>query len=123
METTVTGCNDCPLFDETGTEYHVYCHHPLRPLTVTVSDTTDSHKDVQPTEDEIRDYIGAYLRKEDTQDLVGLSLQHGRYPNVHEPEILNRIEYNPNYSSIPITPDWCPLNTEAITIKKVKNDN
>ncbi len=117
MQISISGCIDCPLFDKTGTEYHVYCHHPKRPLIVTVSDMANNHKQVEPTEKEKQDYISLYLTGGNNYDeleiLRNKSWKHNRYPSVNEPEILNDEEYNP------ITPDWCPLNSEPITIKKV----
>jgi hypothetical protein len=108
----VTGCRDCPLYDETGAEYGRYCHHPQRPLTVEVSDTSNNYASIEPTEKEIHDYIKEYLSGDDNvQELLKESRKDKRYPNVEEPTIEKDEKYTP------VTPDWCPLKKEPITIE------
>lgn len=68
METTVTGCKDCPLVAEIGSGH--YCQHPI-------------HKDT-----------------------------NGLYSFIHQ-------DYE-SEDNVLVTPEWCPLNSEPITISKTK---
>jgi hypothetical protein len=73
MEVQITGCKDCPLFDNTGAEYGTYCHHPNR-------------------------------KTEEHTSSIGTSW-------FADAPIIDGADNEP------ITPEWCPLIWEPITIK------
>lgn len=117
MERKVTGCIDCPLFDNAGSEYGVYCHHPKRKFTVEVSVSGDEKidgsciKSIPVSESEYEYYENEahrrnILPKKEEEKLPWMSIDINNEP----------IEDDKNYN--PITPDWCPLNSEPITIIK-----
>ena len=82
MEHIVTGCKDCPMFDNGADyEYECSCLHPKAPRQF--SEYGDS--------DELIDAIQQIEVEED---------------------------WSKKQHHIPVTPEWCPLNTEPITIIK-----
>lgn len=115
METKVTGCTDCPLFDATGMEYHVYCHHPKRKFDVefTVLNDKGEHTKV-PVLDSEKEYYDNEVKRwnllsREDQDKEYIKTGWNSISIQNEP-----IEDDENYN--PITPDWCPLKLEPITI-------
>lgn len=117
MEQVVTGCLDCPLYDTTGTEYGIYCHHPKRPFEVNVHVTGDEKidgsciKEILVLESEKEKYEmeshrRGLLSQQDLEKEPWMSIRI-----INEP-----IDNDENYN--PITPDWCPLNSEPLTITK-----
>lgn len=102
MEHIVTGCVNCPFWDCTGEEYEVYCHHPKVPVMI---GTWDNSVFTENTE-----IIG------DERELLIKRLTDGE-------EKINDlwVENHPiqrDSGGEPITPDFCPLITEPITITK-----
>jgi len=115
MECIVTGCIDCPLFDKTGSEYGTYCHHPKRVFEVEVSVMADEKKDGSRIKsilvlDSEKEYYVKELRR---QNLLSREDEKKEpWMSIH---IINEpIEDDEKYN--PITPDWCPLKKESITI-------
>ena len=117
MEHIVTGCKDCPLFDDNGDEYGTYCHHPKRKFSVDVSVSGDEKidgsciKSILVSESEYEYYDNEVQRRrllpiEEEEKLPWMAIHINNEP----------IEDDENYN--PITPDWCPLNKESITITK-----
>jgi hypothetical protein len=117
MEQVVTCCGDCPLFDDNGAEYGTYCHHPKRMFIVERSVSGDVEKDgscvkqveVKPEEYEYWDTEAKRLSLLPNEEVEKMPWQSIRI--INEP-----IQNDENYN--PITPDWCPLNKEPITITK-----
>lgn len=111
MDVLITGCIDCPLFDSTGSEYGVYCHHPKRPfdIEVSVSDNNGGIKNL-PVLDNEKEY---YEKECQRQRLLPIKeLEKEEWMSIH---IINEpIEDDGNYN--PITPDWCPIKKEKIII-------
>jgi len=117
MELIVTGCVDCPFFDTTGSEYGVYCHHPKRKFSVDVCVSGDEKIDgscvkripVLESEYEYYDkeaHRRGLLSRKELEKLPWVSIHINNEP----------IKDDENYN--PITPDWCPLFIEPITITK-----
>lgn len=115
MNIKITGCIDCPLFDDNGNEYGTYCHHPKRLFDVEVSVTGDEKIDGScikdlPVKDSEKDY---YDKEAKRQNLLPFKeLEKEPWMSIH---IINEpIENDENYN--PITPDWCPLKIEQLII-------
>lgn len=74
----------------------------------------DYSMEIEPTEKEKNDYISNHLfgTFEELEELRRESWKSRRYPSANEPEIEDDAADNP------ITPDWCPLYKEPITIRK-----
>lgn len=106
MEYKVTGCIDCPLYDVTGTEYGMYCHHPNRSRLIGHYDNGEFYEHELSLEEREK-IITAY----DSDDKAWIE-NEGEDIWVENAEIENDYNYDP------ITPDWCPLNSESITITK-----
>lgn len=116
MTRIITGCIDCPLFDNNGVEYGTYCHHPKRKFDVTFTSL-----------DGDRNFVYTEIR--DEQEKINYDNEVKRYNTLSWEEMENERKGKP-WTSIciseepieddenrkPITPDWCPLKIEAITI-------
>ncbi len=81
MEQIVTGCEDCPMFDDGRNEYRLICNHPNAP-----------NQYYQPLHPELE---VKNIEIEDSGTVEDL-----------------------DYIESVITPDWCPLIIEPITIIK-----
>lgn len=83
MEHIVTGCKDCPFYnDGVRYEYAHFCNHPSSPQEVNT------------------------FMAEPKIELYGVKEKFKEK---------NGYDYTATY---PTTPDWCPLNSEPITIIK-----
>ncbi len=119
MEHKTKGCIDCPLFDTTGSEYGVYCHHPERPPKILeyngISGITGWPE--AKISDEERDAITKQYRvdgKTHIRRVKGNSIGYNPGDFVITEYKINKDDKDYD----PITPDWCPLNKEPITITK-----
>ena len=99
MEINVIGCIDCPLFDETGSEYGTYCHHPN---AKTIQRLYSSGRSV----DLPFQLADGLYRNETDAGTYSVSVK------------TDNAEIKDDENQNPITPKWCPLNTEPITITK-----
>lgn len=78
MEQVVTGCKDCPMFDDGHRhEYELICNHPNAP--------NQFHIPLEPEKEVFR------IEMDDSG-------------------------YDMSYIEWVVTPDWCPLKKEPITI-------
>lgn len=105
MNITVAGCMGCPLYDTTGSEYGKYCHHPNRAFKIGIYNNgifTES----KMTDDEKEAFKAEY----DKQN----SATYNEFWLEDEP-----IESPRNNNYEPVTPEWCPLKKEPITISIV----
>lgn len=116
MEHTVTACSDCPFYDSANGEYGAWCNHPHSPFDINVHVTGDEKidgsciKEVVVLESEKEYYKKEAHRRSllSTHDLE----KNETWMSIR---IINtEIELDKNYN--PITPDWCPLKKEPITI-------
>lgn len=83
MEYKVTGCKDCPLYnDGKSYEFAHYCNHPSSP-----------------------------------QDVSMFTAEPPIKTERHQEKFKEKDGYD-YYAAVPITPDWCPLNKETITINR-----
>lgn len=111
MNIKISGCVDCPLFDSTGSEYGIYCHHPKRPfdIEVSVSDNNGGIKNL-PVLDNEKEYYEKEAHRQRLLPIRELEKETWMAINIsNEP-----IESDENYN--PITPNWCPLKSEPLTI-------
>jgi len=101
------GCKNCPLYDGTGSEYGIWCHHPKRPRLIGHYDNGEFHEH-NMEEDARNVIIYEYDKSSDTStiQIEGESIWVENVP----------IEDDENND--PITPDWCPLHQQPITIVK-----
>lgn len=119
MNVKVTGCKDCPLFNCTGSEYGIYCHHPERPVDVSEwSGEPADFLDIELSAEKLEELRIKY--RKDGEGWIYITTKLERYPlpekgdlRIKECPIYNNEDYNP------ITPNWCPLNKESITIEKI----
>jgi len=117
MTKTITGCVNCPLYDGTGDEYELYCHHPDRPVDIKqYVGIVGRDNFIKPelTQEEYNKYRAGYFNGsgsvfDDRVQVVDGCTIGNVY--VFEPKIEGDKNYNP------ITPDWCPLKKESITIE------
>jgi len=117
MEYKVTGCIDCPLFDENGPEYGTYCHHPKRMFIVERSVSGDIEKDGSSIKDvEVKPEEYEYWDKE-AKRISLLPYDEIEKMPWQSIAIINEPIKNDENSN-PITPDWCPISNESITIIK-----
>lgn len=117
MNCEVTGCVGCPLFDSTGSEYGTYCHHPKRPFSVTVAVRGDEKIDGSCIKHiEVLDSEKEFYEKEAKRRSLLPRREKEKEPwmsiKIDNEPILDDDNFNP------ITPEWCPLNKEPITIIK-----
>lgn len=118
MEHIVEGCSTCPLFDSTGMGYGIYCHHPKRKFEVEVSVSGDEKidgsciKSLPILEGEKWDYEKEAQRR----NLLPIK-EEEKLPWMAIHIINEPIEDDEDYN--PITPDWCPLKQDPITIKLI----
>lgn len=116
MEHTVTGCIDCPLYDSAQGEYNRWCHHPDRPIRVLRYDGTPGVWNWP--EAELPKEVFDTIRKENGFGLLDFLKKYENDNDVHLRIDEPGIEDDPEDHYSPITPDWCPLNKEPITIIK-----
>lgn len=116
MVVQITGCIDCPFFDATGSEYGIYCHHPKRKFRIEVSVEGDEKidgsciKKINVSEAEYE----YYEKEAHRRSLLSIKEEEG-LPWMSINIINEPIDDDENYN--PVTPDWCPLQTEPIQIK------
>jgi hypothetical protein len=112
MEFKITGCIDCPLFDSTGAEYKQFCHHPQRPVGLDMFDIDNGWDAVEPTQEEIKNFTEAYLsgNMDTFYKMRDAASDKKRAVRVLEPVIEDDEKYNP------VTPVWCPLKKELLSI-------
>lgn len=117
MEVKVTGCIDCPLFDCTGDEYGEYCHHPKRKFSVDVhiSNGDGGIKEIEVLENEY-DLYDQEVKRLNRRTREERKLEENKKPWKGIAIDNEPIEQDENYN--PITPVWCPLHSEPITIIK-----
>ena len=105
----VTGCIDCPLFDYTGSEYGTYCHHPQRPF----------HWGSGGKFSGLNEIYNGLLIGEKERDRVNAEIEQKQKDwDNYKFEWVDELEIEETGQHDPITPDWCPLNKESITISK-----
>lgn len=121
MEHIVAGCKDCPLFDSTGSEYGLYCHHPERPAKILEYNGIPGISGWPEASiyKEEKEAITKQYRVDGQTHIVrvkgpSISYNPGDFV-ITEYEIEDDKDYNP------VTPDWCPLNKEPIIIIKENN--
>lgn len=99
MEQIVKGCVDCPMWDCTGEEYEVYCHHPKVPVMI---GTWNDGVFTENTE-----IIG---------NERGLLIKQIEEEGAKNPLWIENYRIQRDGKGEPITPDFCPLKKEPITI-------
>ena len=95
MTIKVTGCSNCPFFNNgSDFEYNSMCQHPIsKKLAI------EENERILGKEKSYLGYEYMILEIEELKEEVPTSIW-GTYKS-------------------PITPNWCPLNKEPITIEKV----
>ncbi|HEY6438306.1 MAG TPA: hypothetical protein VIY47_17090 [Ignavibacteriaceae bacterium] len=112
MEQIVTGCDNCPFYDSEFVRYHPGCRHISAPKIIGYYKGGHFYHfpDGKWTEDDVLEILRLYpLQETATLDYKGESIWIEGL----------EIEENENYK--PITPDWCPIQKEPITIIKSNN--
>ena len=116
MEQIVTGCKDCPLFDCTGSEYGIFCHHPQRPAKILEYNGIAGiwQWPEANISNEEKEAITKQYRIDGESHIVRVKGESISYNPGDFIITEQEIEDDKNYD--PITPDWCPLKKEPITI-------
>lgn len=107
MEIKVTGCRDCRFYLSQADRYLSGCGHPNKPIKIGyyVSGRFYSFEEGVFTKEELKEIPILYKQQPtNTLHYKGHSIWVEGFP----------IEEDANFR--PITPDWCPLKKESITI-------
>lgn len=96
MEQSVTGCKDCPYFLPEGAHYNFACGHPKSPVKYGIWDNGNFIE------------LPYQIVPDNLYQADGYSVSFRTEP----------LEIKESKEFEPITPDWCPLNKEPITIIK-----
>lgn len=120
MKLEVTGCKDCPMYDKTGSEYRIWCHHPERPIKVERYSGVPAYFLETDLPKEQVERLRKSYRKNGERWVYDMSVEReGTGPQkgdflISECDIISDEKYEA------ITPDWCPLKHEPITIELIK---
>lgn len=108
MELYISGCKECPLYyDDTDGQQRAICHHAKAPTVMGI------------WESGIFTHLPFF---ELPVGLYKLETEKGTYSLNLKREPLQIETTNINEEQTPITPEWCPLKVEPITISLKKED-
>lgn len=113
---TINGCVECPMYNNTGNEYGIWCQHPGRPVCITQYDGIPGRSNFLETNlpEEEREAIRRQFRIDQEEWIKrgeGDSIINAGDLCVDELPIYAK---PPDYD--PITPEWCPLKDSSLTI-------